>query len=410
MDDVAKKEFLRKRKMYYQSMSLLEMQTERSNECAKHWKSEAERIEFYLDNSDVILRELKEEFEKGTNLNSADMAFLFFAVALQCARWLFQPKVDFSFKKISSKDRHNASIAGAKEFRQGNNIIDESGTVIASKKYPDKKRIFLLAVPYDAMEGTEKIVIPGVTEYGKRLYGGNHHAATLGHDPLLGYIFGTINILSRTITFNKVNLETNMVHLHKGSNRSQYVGKSIGFCNALNRTCESISEDITRLPAAVLRQHIHMESDKYTKDGLPIPFVPAEKAQSLLKQGWNSNEMERLQKHLFVNSKIIGEQALFSTLINLIIESIYMLTEDKGNDLALKEAKCRKVLMYSNTIASSSNLIYTAISGSVNNLDIGGFLVTLRRIANDSKTISLIKEEFIYGGFERKLTLQEFQD
>ena len=32
------------------------------------------------------------------------------------------------------------------------------------------------------------------------LYGQNHHAYTLGHDPIFGWIFGTINIMTRSMT------------------------------------------------------------------------------------------------------------------------------------------------------------------------------------------------------------------
>ncbi len=60
--------------------------------------------------------------------------------------------------------------------------------------------MFLYPVPYDAMEGTRRIVIPGVSTDEKNLYGGNHHSATMGHDPILGYLFGTMNIMTRTIT------------------------------------------------------------------------------------------------------------------------------------------------------------------------------------------------------------------
>ena len=90
------------------------------------------------------------------------MSFLFFAVALQCTRILLQPKVKMQFEKIASADRHDAGKDGNEEFRLGKKRAKTYADSIKSEKYPDKETMFLLPVPYDAMEGTENIVISGV--------------------------------------------------------------------------------------------------------------------------------------------------------------------------------------------------------------------------------------------------------
>lgn len=372
-----------------------------------HYLSEIDRVMYVSNNSEKILTDLRKEFKESATLDKKDMSFLFFAIGLQCCRWLLQPKLNLNFEKISRDDRHDSAKDGNREFQRSKEFVEENKSeVIKSRKYPDKLRIFEIAVPYDAMIGTEKIEIPGVTELGKNISGVNHHAATMGHDPILGYIFGTMNILTRTITFKMPTLDTYQVHLHRGSNKNQYVGSPIGFPETMRRTCETLNEDITRLPAAIARQALHMQSDKYTKQGLPIPFISAEKAQILLKQGWNSNEMERFSKLIAKNTATIGIQVLLSILINVVIEILYTLTYD-GND-EICEAKCKKILMYSNVIASSSNIIYTAISRDINRLDIGGILVTIHRIVTDSKFIKQIEDEFVYGGFKKQLEIREF--
>ena len=61
--------------------------------------------------------------------------------------------------------------------------------------------------------------------------------------------------------------------------------------------------------------------------------------------------------------------------------------------------KTRKILSYSNLIATTSNVIYTGISKDFTKLDIGGLVVTMHRLISDQKYIDKIKEEFIFGGF-----------
>ena len=41
--------------------------------------------------------------------------------------------------------------------------------------------------------------------------------------------------------------------------------------------------------------------------------------------------------------------------------------------------------------------------GAVQNLDIGGLLVMIKRLMNDKKYIRQIKEEFVFGEFQRQI-------
>lgn len=51
----------------------------------------------------------------------------------------------------------------------------------------------------------------------------------------------------------------------------------------------------------------------------------------------------------------------------------------------IMKLRTRKVLSYSNVMASSSNLIYVALSEDVSKLDVGGLAVTLYRLVSDSR-------------------------
>lgn len=379
-----------------------------------HYEKEIERIQYNWEHDDEIIAALSKEFRECTDLRLGDMPFLFFATGLQCARWLLQPKVSMKFEKIPQSERHDSQIDGANEFREGKRIAESNADgVIKSRKYPDKEKMFLKAVPYDVIMGTQAIYIPGVSEIGVNLSGVNHRSATMGHDPVLGYLFGTVNIMTNTVTFKNQGCKTYVVHMRKGSLKNQYIGnEEIGFifkpgC-ALERAIESAREDIFRIPAAVTRQALHMQSDKYTKAGLPIPFVNPEKAQELLKKGWNSNELERLMKFTAKNAATVTLQMVVSELINVVIETLYILTHSEM-DLKLAKVKVKKIIIYSNMISSTSNVIFASMSRNAEALDIGGIITTIYRLVTDSKFIEQVREEYIYGGYLKSLELKEFQ-
>ena len=101
--------------------------------------------------------------------------------------------------------------------------------------------------------------------------------------------------------------------------------------------------------------------------------------------------------------KIVGNQAAFSALINYIVATVHKFFYDpnKDEDEKLYEVKTRKILLYSNIIASTSNIIYTSFTG-INNLDLGGLLVALYRIVSDVSYITKIKKEFIEAELNKK--------
>ena len=162
---------------------------------------------------------------------------------------------------------------------------------------------------------------------------------------------------------------------------------------------ESISEEWQRLPAAIFAQGLHLKSDEFTKLGLPIPVIGTFSEELALKIYKQNYDYLTLIKDI----KIIGKQASFSALINYIIATVHRFFYDlnKDEDEKLYEVKTRKILLYSNIIASTSNIIYTSFTG-INNLDLGGLLVTLYRIVSDVSYITKIKKEFIEVELNKK--------
>lgn len=395
--------------------------------------AEMRRVANVAHNAEVIINDIDEQFARATKLNKTDITFLFVATALQCVRWILMPSLDLDFKQTPPSERLTSQQGAQIEKREQKSFLkdhEHDAIISSSMGFFGWNEIIGAPVPYDAMKGSEQFSILGdFSPEGKQLYGKNHHVATLGHDPLLGWVFGTMNIMTRTVTmkdFLSYNVEMYDRSLAEGSlitfnDKRQYIVTTpptslpiiVGECIA------SFAEDNKRLFAAVARQGMHLASDQLTKMGLPIPLLDAVKAQRLLEMGWNSVEAEKVIKKMGKNLAIIGAQAGLSILINFIVKSLHFLYFDgdveNQAELDLYEVKTRKILSYSNAIASGSNILYVALSRDIGKLDIGGIMVTIYRLISDRKFITSIKKEFlekqwydtVMGDFEEFDYLQE---
>lgn len=405
----SKKEILQRYKEAKKSFEEKDLALNQKITCAadkyKGFQSEMDRVANVAQNTNIILKNYERDFYRATQLTIQDDIFLFFAIALQCTRWFLIPRLSKDYETTKRSERHDAGVDGKKEREERKKKVEDvEKNGEESDKYMSIKKMFLYPVPYDAMKGTERIVIPGVSKEGKNLYGGNHHSATLGHDPILGYSFGVANIMTRTITFNNPQLQTcnvcltNNTYINPMKYQGQFVSDDISLMEVYDRVKTSVSIDMKRLPAAVVRHRMHLASDKYCKDGLPIPFLDAERAQELLKQDWNSEEFFKLSKLLAIDNTI---SAVISIFINVIVEQLHKMCyrESMGISKSLYEVKTHRILEIANIISSSSNLLYSSLSTDISTLDIGGLIVTLNRIRSDEEIIRRIKYEFIYGNY-----------
>ncbi|MDR1320704.1 MAG: hypothetical protein LBK56_04670 [Gracilibacteraceae bacterium] len=383
------------------------------------------RIGEHFGRAGEIMADLDAEFSKATGITySKDLTFLFVAIGLLCAKWLIMGKIaplDFDFKHEPSNesriaDKEGKSIEDKKSKEELDKIkktIEKDKDIYTDEGYRTVFQILTRPVPYDAFAPKE-FPIPGHLQ---QLSGLNHHAYTLGHDPILGYLFGPINIMTRTLTYKSPGLETFTV-TEKG-NRI-YGRSSIG--EAFFVAWKAFKADIKRLPAAVAREGIHLYSDKTGKTGLPIPFLSAEKAQELIEKGWNSDEAEKAIKKvtgaLGKDFAIVGIQFAVSLLINEIIKAIHMLMydEEKDGDIRLYQVRTRKILLTANCISSASNiLVATGIAIAAKNpaeaakrFDIGGFIATIHRLVSDTKFIREIKQEYLKERFAEKVLSTDF--
>ncbi len=343
--------------------------------------NESNRVYNIASNSERILNNLEEEFESQTKLNKLDVAFLFFATALQCVRQYvlthFQERVD-----------HNK--AGEK--------TDEASNRSHRWYRPSLEEIINNPVPYDAMFGSK--------DFNLGLGGSSHRFRTLGHDPLLGWIFGTSNIVTSTLTtweFSSYHVKTGATALNHSRDRitnKANTGKVLVYTK--NRIInEGIKEKIA-VGYALLKQRKHIKSDIYTKAGLPLPIIST----------MSPDLAERIAIYGFDigNVATVGKQASLAILINTLIAMVHGLFFDKNkySSWSIYEVKTRKILSYSNLIASTSNILYVAIKKDYKKLDIGGILVTLYRLLTDAKFIRKVKEEFIFGEFNKLIRGKEY--
>lgn len=334
------------------------------------------RVANIAHNASFILDDLDKEFEKKTSLKGFDISFLFFATALQCIRQYILSNEKFRFNKASDADK----------------VIDKPLSKILNNSdiKRDYKDILLSGVPYD--------IIP-TSNWGTGLNVQNHRELTLGHDPLFGWIFGTINIMTSSLTKKDLLLSSYIV---KGNN----IGSVTSFDSLLLESIDIFQEDYKILIAAVSKQAIHYASDVFTKKGLPLPIL------NNIAPDFNS---KLIKNNIDVYGVLRG--ATVSTLINAIVATIHSLFYDdsKYSSREIYEVKTRKIISYSNAIASASNVIGVAIrtylgdKSALKKLDIGGIMVTLYRLINDYNFIKKVKEEFVFGTFDKLIQGQEYE-
>lgn len=356
---------------------------------------ESARVAEVAANAEQILDEIDEKFEKYTGLNKLDVSFLFLAVALQVVRQYTLSKFP---ERLDDQTAANNTIGHGEEH--------------SNRKHryynPSLEEICSNPVPFDA-----NFLANGALEGGGYM---GHRVTAIGHDPILGLIFGTANIVTSTLT-NK-NLQS--YHIYTGYDK---LGRSKDCLKnkantglVLSKTKDKLLheglEGKEKVGASLLKEIIHLRSDIYTKNSLPLPIVTvidaglaAELAAELAQRGLD-----------MANIVTVGKQMTFFVFINTMISMLHGLFYNESVEYSRRvyEVRTRKILSYSNFIASASNLIYVGANVSLGNesawksLDIGGLAVTLYRIATDAKFIRQVKREFIEQEFFAQIRGSEY--
>lgn len=348
----------------------------------------AEEFQYCIED----VQRINDEFARKTKLNKVDIIFLMTATALQTARWIIiQQLMGDLGKTIDGNTRLNHNDKSIKnEVNEANKSFQDKfakhGHKESGKGYKSWEQIIFSSAPYDTTVGSPL--------FNENLEGKYHRYKTLGHDPILGWIFGTANFITDTCTLSNFN-----------SYRISRIGtphfsEQTNLGTIFYEVFDSIKEDWMRLPAGVFAEFVHLESDVFTKLGLPIPLLSTfseSLAGKLYKSQYDS-------LCLLQDIAIVGNQAAWSIFINMLISLIHGLfyNEEKDGKREHYEVRTRKILLYSNAISTSLNLAYIGANAYFGNgneawkkLDIGGLLVTLHRLFSDVRFITKIKEQFI---------------
>ncbi len=222
-----------------------------------------------------------------------------------------------------------------------------------------------------------------------------HRYKTLGHDPILGWVFGTANFITDTITLS------NFSSYRIDRKPSPRFGSPTTLPTIFYEVFDSTKEDWLRLPAGVFAQYVHLKSDEFTKCGLPVPILEVfseELAGDLYKSQYDSLCLLR-------DLKIVGRQAAVSIFINMIVGLVHGLfyNPQKDGERKFYEARTRKVLLFSNALSSVGNIAYCAITNNFGKLDLGGLIVTIGRLFTDVRFITRLKEEFIEKEIDKSI-------
>lgn len=346
------------------------------------------RIDVCEHTQDILDNATKEFNSLTSIINKKDIPFFVFSVLLQCA-------VKYSIKTL--REMSDKELAKKTPFHR-----DKKSNRLGNAYYASKEEIISNPVPFDAIQKEHdnnwyklnKAERPGFNGF-------NHRVTALGHDPLLGLIFGTANIMTATITrydFASWHINT-MAHSRKARNGEEYFAQLDTICERAKtieifrsigtRLKEEGKEGWITLGCALLKEIVHLMSDLPSKQSLPIPIIST-----------FSPKLARELSLYGLNTGTVVQSGIATMVINWTIGFLHGITRSKDENENLFKARTCKIIMYSNILATVSDIgysIFTAYMGDKNTMrkfDLGGYLVTLYQISHSSNVISAIEREF----------------
>lgn len=361
--------------------------------CQEDWAKIAieESVAEYSENYDKV----NEEFKTATKLQDHDIAFLMGATALQVARVLVINAL--TEVEAAGKDNRNETalhnfqekLFGQDKFKE----VAENEQQSPSRLYASTSQIISTpGVPYDVTNGGK---------LNELFIGGNHRFATLGHDPVLGLIFGTSNIMTNTITTVKglgfmglgIGIPTTYPVEYSASLGSPRISSiQAGTIAMLSASAKRVSSDPVAAAASLIKQVIHIGTDLYTPLGIQLPL-----ANIVL----DNTHAQKLTEYISTGDILkVGAQAGMTVLINWLVAALHgssLIFKDDGEEFSLEtyQARTKKIILISNTIATSSSVVQAAITKNPKCLDLGGAAVLIYRMFTDLRFIAKVKEDYV---------------
>ena len=236
-------------------------------------------------------------------------------------------------------------------------------------------------VPYDETERKKP---------GSGLTPRRHRLRSLGHDPVLGIVFGTMDILRGTCTFidpdGHLNIDVNSDwHLKRKARKGGGAG------------------DVGNMEALVMNV-CHSFSDVFTPQGLPAPFlaqlqmIRANSGISLEKGG-KSVSVTKLVGHMYDNGYDLRHfltMSIVPAVAELIVRVYHTVRVVPKHQIGGKDAirgrlKLSKMLALTHALLGASNIVKTALmGGNPTALNLAQFVVLAKRMLS---LLKLAKEK-----------------
>ena len=309
------------------------------------------RTEEYLERYD----DLEKTFKYRSLLTAWDISIIMVGAAVQSARWFILSHDKFRFTNASDADRY----------------VDKM-----RRNFPSISEIATHTVPYDAMQRSTNFQMnyPGESV---GLSGSNHRLNTIGHDPIFGLIFGTMNIATNNLTTSDFSNSYIVVN--------QQIDDKTSLAAVAQGSFSILKNNPAVMGAAFTKQIIHMNTDIFTTQGLPLPGVSTV-----------SPETARFMAGNQIDVYSTSRAAMLAILTNKVIEMIHRAYFDSRRDNAtIYAARTAKVIMYSNVLSSLLNVGYAGITRDLRRLDLGGFLVTLKNLFTHRQKMRELREQFV---------------
>lgn len=341
------------------------------------------------DNTDKLLAKADESFSELTSVfNNKDLAFLELSTMLQAvAKYLIKRFREMSDKEIADKNPLH---------------FEEHSNRKNSRYYASTKEIIANPVPFDAIRKTHTrkwFKENGIEN--PNFSGANHRTTALGHDPILGMIFGTANIMTSTITRSDfLSWHVNTLMHKELSNNGKISAKYLDticerastadiFYSIIERIKNEKGKGWSALGIALLKEIVHLSTDLPSRQSLPIPVVAT-----------FSPGLAKKLSFYGLNTGTIVEGSLAIKIINWLIAFLHRLTMEPSEDEGLFQVRTQKILMYSDTIATVSDIGYSMIKAylgdknTMQKFDLGGYIVTLSQICKTQSFIAAMNTKY----------------
>lgn len=330
------------------------------------------------------------DFDIASKLSDTDIAFIIIGLTIrEVASGLFK-----AFKLNRLDDQESAKLFHSTEKSNR-----------TKKYYASVDEIISNPVPYDAICSTDLDIKKEV-----KLSGFGHRFNTLGHDPVLGFIFGTANIMTNTITVSNgmSSFVPSISTYHVGTFTKDKLYDRADTIEMFYRIYERISKDpkegFSAFGTALIKELIHLLSDVKTAKSLPIPFVGV----------ISPRISRRMQYFLGIDSLVVSSniaEFFVSQLIDkgiIIARDFWWRNVEKGEaDEKSVEARWKLIEIYINEgaiVGETAYMIVELLKGDVKNAiqgcSFGGLWYSVQKIINNQQMIASLRGEYVINRTE----------